>query len=99
MITTVIASSIEITRFTFAHLFCMPMNKKILQYVDQHKQKLNDKEKIFENNILIYYFHIKNWVELVYVDQQIAKVFYHLCYNSKTDVPSHTLIQYKQINN
>ena len=78
MITTVIASSIEVTRFTFAHLFCMSMNKKFLQYVDQHKQKLNAKEKHFKNNILIYYLHIKNWVELVYADQQIVKVFYSL---------------------
>ena len=59
LITTLIASSIEVTRFTFAHLFYMSMNKKLLQSVDLHKQKLNDKEKNFENNILIYYFHIK----------------------------------------
>ena len=76
LITTVIASSIEVTRFTFAYLFCIPMNKKLLQSVDLHKQKLYSKEKIFENNILIYFFILKNCVELAYAGQQIAKVFY-----------------------
>ena len=59
LIATIITSSIETIRFTFAYLFCISMNRKLLQSVDLHKQKLNTKEKNFENNILIYYFHIK----------------------------------------
>ena len=52
------------------------MNKKLLQSVDLRKQNINGKKKISENNILIYYFHIRNLVELAYADQQIVKVFY-----------------------
>ena len=56
--TTLIASSIEITKFAFAYLFCRSMNKKLLQYVYLHKQKLNVKNKFLE--LILQYIYILN---------------------------------------